>query len=82
MVAGYTARGDALVFGKPRVWSPHLLLDSGSPPIGTYDLAPDGKRAAVVLNADGTAQPKPITHLTFLLNFFDELRRRVPGSGK
>ena len=82
MVAGYTARGDALVFGKPQVWSQHPVLDSGSPPVGTYDLAPDGKRFAVVLNADGTAEPKPITHLTFLLNFFDELRRRVPAPGK
>jgi serine/threonine-protein kinase len=82
MVAGYTASGDALAFGKPRVWSPHPLLDSGSPPVGTYDLAPDGKRFAVVLNADGTADPKPITHLTILLNFFDELRRRVPASNK
>ena len=72
MVAGYTARGNGLVFGKPEVWSPHT---------GTglvYDLAPDGKRVAVVLNADGTTGKKPITHLTFLLNFFDELRRRVP----
>ncbi len=82
MVAGYTARGDVFEFDKPRVWSQHPLLDLGSPPVGTYDLAPDGKRFAVVLNADGTAEPKPITHLTFLLNFFDELRRRVPGSGK
>jgi Tol biopolymer transport system component len=32
MVAGYTARGDALVFGKPQVWSPHPLLDLGSLP--------------------------------------------------
>jgi len=78
MVAGYTARGDALVFGKPQVWSQHPVLDLGSPPVRTYDLAPDGKRFAVVLNADGTADPKPITHLTFLLNFFDDLRRRVP----
>jgi hypothetical protein len=31
----------------------------------------------VVLNADGTADPKPITHLTFLVNFIDELRRRA-----
>jgi len=30
-----------------------------------YDLAPDGN---------------PLTHLTFLLNFFDELRRRAPAS--
>jgi serine/threonine-protein kinase len=82
MVAGYTASSDALVFGKPKVWSQHPVLDSGSPPVGTYDLAPDGKRFAVVLNADGTADPKPITHLTILLNFFDELRRRVPASNK
>jgi hypothetical protein len=82
MVAGYAARGDALVFGEPKVWSQHPLLDLGSPPVGTYDLAPDGQRFAVVLNADGTADPKPITHLTFLLSFFDELRRRVPGSDK
>jgi hypothetical protein len=71
-----------LVFGEPKVWSQHPLLDLGSPPVGTYDLAPDGQRFAVVLNADGTADPKPITHLTFLLSFFDELRRRVPGSDK
>jgi serine/threonine protein kinase/Tol biopolymer transport system component len=82
MVAGYTARGDAFVFGQPRVWTQHPLLDLGSPPVGAYDLAPDGKRFAVVLNADGTADPKPVTHLTFLLNFSDELRRRVPTGGK
>jgi hypothetical protein len=82
MVADYTARGDALVFGKPKVWSQHPLLDLGSPPVGTYDLAPDGQCFATVLNADGTADAKPITHLTFQLNFFDELRRRVPTSGK
>jgi len=54
------------------------LLDLGSPPVLTYDVAPDGKHFAVVLYADGTAEEKPITHVTFLLNFFDELRRRVP----
>ena len=80
MVAGYTTRGDALVFDTPQVWSPHLLLDLGSPPVRAYDLAPDGKGFAVVLNVDGTAEPKPITHLTFLVNFFDELRRRVPAA--
>jgi Tol biopolymer transport system component/predicted Ser/Thr protein kinase len=78
MVAGYAANGDALVFGKPQVWSQHPVLDEGSPPVATYDVAPDGRSAAVILNADGTAERKPITHLTFLLNFFDELRRRFP----
>jgi serine/threonine-protein kinase len=80
MVTAYTARGDAFEFSKPQVWSQHPMLDLGSPPISPYDVAPDGKRFAVVLNADGTAEPKPITRLAFLVNFFDELRRRVPAT--
>ena len=79
MAASYTATSDALVFDKPHVWSPHRVLDLGSPPVRAFDLSQDGKRAAVVLNADGTADPKPITHLTFLVNFTDELRRRAPA---
>jgi hypothetical protein len=75
MVAGYHASGDALGFDKPQLWSPHSSLDLGFPPIGTIDLAPDGKRFAVVLNADGTADHSA-NHLTFRLNFFDELKRR------
>jgi eukaryotic-like serine/threonine-protein kinase len=78
MVAGYTARGDALTFEKPRMWSSHRALDLGSAPVPDFDVSPDGKRLAIVLNSDGTADPKPITHLTFLVNFFDELRRKVP----
>jgi hypothetical protein len=38
-----------------------------------YDLAPDGKRLVARLADDGA------THLTFLLNFSDELRRRAPA---
>jgi hypothetical protein len=39
--------------------------------------APDGKRLAAFLAHDEAGGQKPLTHLTFLLNFFDELRRRV-----
>ena len=74
MFAKCTARGDAFVFDKPQVWSPHPLPR----PMRGYDMAPDGKRAAVILNSDGAADPPPLTHLTFLLNFDDEVRRRVP----
>jgi hypothetical protein len=42
-----------------------------------YDLAPDGKRLAVVLNP-GRTQVRSTDSVTVLLNFFDELRRRVP----
>lgn len=79
MVTDYTTNGAAFVVGKPRVWSQRRLMDLGSPPVRTYDLAPDGQRFAVVLNADGTADPKPISNLAILLNFFEEVQRRVPA---
>jgi serine/threonine-protein kinase len=78
MVTSYTANGTAFEWTKPRVWSERPVLDIGSPPYQTFDIAPDGKRAAVVLYTDGSAEEKPVTSVTFLLNFFDELRRRVP----
>jgi serine/threonine-protein kinase len=52
MVAGYTANRDWFAAGKPRVWSERRLVDI---PVSRYDLAPDGKRFALVLNADEPA---------------------------
>jgi serine/threonine-protein kinase len=77
MVAAYSAKGDSFTAGKPRVWSEKRLLDR---PYPTFDPARDGKRAAAVLYSDGTSEP--MTQFTVLLNFFDELKRRVPAEGK
>jgi eukaryotic-like serine/threonine-protein kinase len=77
MAITYTAKGDSFVAGKPRVWTETRLSDTGTYP--NYDLAPDGKRLAALLADDATGD-KPPTHLTFLLNFFDELRRRAPSA--
>jgi hypothetical protein len=41
-------------------------------------LATDVKRFAVLLYPDGSTERQNPLHLTFLLNFGDELRRRVP----
>jgi serine/threonine-protein kinase len=79
MVAGYTAKGDSFAAGKPRVWSERRLVDI---PVSPYDLASDGKRFAVVLAADETAGAEPAKSVTVLLNFFDELKRRVPTGGR
>jgi hypothetical protein len=57
--------------GKPRVWSEKRLGEVGVDSL--YDLAPDGKRFAVVLDAEETSESKPITSVTVLLNFFDEV---------
>jgi serine/threonine-protein kinase len=82
MVAVYTGKGDSFAAGKPHVWSPKSVADVLA--FIPYDLAPDGKRFAVLLYPGGTAEPgqKPVDGVTVLLNFFDELKRRVPVGGK
>lgn len=75
MTVSYTAKGDSFAAGKPRLWTEaRLFYPQGS---SYYDLAPDGKRLAVMV-ADEQNSGKLPTHLTFLLNFFDELQRRAP----
>jgi serine/threonine-protein kinase len=81
MVASYTTRGDSFAAGKPHVWSEKHLVEA---PTSVYDLAPDGKRFAVVLYPDGTAEDehKSSDNVTVLLNFSDELKRRAPAGAR
>ena len=67
--------GDSFAAGKPRVWTETRLRNVG--PVPNYDLAPDGKRLAAMV-ADKENGENPLTQLTFLLNFTDELRRKAP----
>ena len=74
----YEPKSESFVADKPRLWSDQQLHDlSGGL---NYDLAPDGKRFAVIPNLNTSAEEEGAVHMTFLLNFFDELRRRVPAS--
>jgi eukaryotic-like serine/threonine-protein kinase len=75
-VASHTAGGGTFAAGKPRPWTESRLRNPGGG-ASNYDLAPDGKRLAAIV-ADDASGEKPPTHLTFLLNFFDELRRKAP----
>jgi len=77
MVVRYVASADSFSPGRPQVWSETRPVEA---PVRTWDLAPDGQHVAGILYADGTSKPKPSTQLTVLLNFFDELKRRVPMS--
>ena len=76
MVAAYTASGDSFVAGKPQLWSPGQFVDLG-PFYNSFALHPDGKRFAV-LKAPGAGETAPVHKVTFIFNFFDELRRKVP----
>jgi hypothetical protein len=77
MSATYSIQGDVFSAGTPHVWSPTPVLRTGV--LQNFDVSPDGKRVVM--------SPRPVAevsggslHATFLLNFFDDLRRRVPLS--
>jgi hypothetical protein len=61
LAASYTAKGDAFVAEKPRVWIAKL---AGALTLGlmtTWNLAPDGKRVAVVTPVEAAKAPKRST---------------------
>jgi len=76
MAVKYTAKGNVFAPEKPRVWAGKLA--TGDDGVVWFDLAPDGKRVAVVVPMATPEAPKPEHEVTFLFNFFDELRRRAP----
>jgi eukaryotic-like serine/threonine-protein kinase len=78
MVVGYSVRGDSFVAERPRLWSEARLRVRSVGPI--LDLHPDGKHFVVVPPASKAGNGQQSVHLTFLLNYFDEVRRRVEGA--
>jgi serine/threonine-protein kinase len=76
MVMNYTLNGDSFVPGRARLWSDQQIAFQ----VGVnLDLAPDGKRFAVLTAPEAPAGDKGSVHVTILENFFDEVRRRIPA---
>jgi len=80
MVATYVVKGGSFVAAKPRVWAPTPLANLGLTP--NFDLAPDGKRFAVVMPAESPDPREVQSHATLALNFLDEVRRRTTGTSR
>ena len=76
MVASYMVKGDTFVNDSPRVWADRRLADFGIVGTRTFDVAPDGTRVVVLLPEESPENAKT-RNTTFLLNFFDEVRRRI-----
>jgi serine/threonine-protein kinase len=75
MVANVSVRNGMFVPENPRLWSPTKLANIG---VGAnFDLAPDGKRMMALMPAGGPSPAERLSHVTLVLNFFDEVRRRV-----
>lgn len=76
MVAPYTVSGESFSPGKPQLWSPGQFTDR----LGAvnFDVHPDGKLVAV-LKIPTASGDLPASKFSFVFNFFDELRQKVPS---
>jgi serine/threonine-protein kinase len=79
MVVSYTVDGDSFKADKPRLWTERAIVQQPRGP-RDFDLHPDGERIAAGVPS---AQPdEKLDKVTFIFNFFDELRRIAPPSKK
>ena len=74
MVANFTARAGTFQAGEPAVWSDSLLADTGVVP--NFDISVDG-RIAALLPVPQAGEKQDERHVTFVMNFLDEVRRRT-----
>jgi len=75
MAVDYQAKSDSFDAGNPRVWAELMLNAAGA--LSPYDVAPDGKRI-VSIPRFSDSDDRGTVHVELILNFFDELRRRIP----
>jgi hypothetical protein len=80
MIVNYSAKGDSFVAEKPSVWFGKQLANTGL--TVNFDVAPEGKRCAVLMPVEGAELRFRQSHVMLVVNFFDELRRRVAGQAK
>jgi hypothetical protein len=74
MEVAYSEQKGAFVAEESRAWSPRSSLGKAT----DFAMSPDGKRAIAVVEPEVSSVQESNVQVTFLLNFFDELRRRVP----
>ena len=77
MAASYSTNGPTFEPGVVRTWS-EAEIEGGGGTGRNFDISPDGKRIVCfpLFRDDGEA--KGSVQVTVLLNFFDELKRRMP----
>jgi serine/threonine protein kinase/Tol biopolymer transport system component len=73
MAVGYSTRDGWFHADKPRVWARDV---SGS---SSFDIAPDGKRLALIRPTATREATRSDHSVVFLQNVLDELRRRAPS---
>jgi serine/threonine-protein kinase len=72
MEVTYSEQETSFVAEAPQRWSDATL------PFAAFNLSPDGTRAIMAMPAE-PVNARHTLHVTLLMNFFDELRRRAPA---
>jgi serine/threonine-protein kinase len=72
MAVAYSTSAGSIVAEKPRVWAGNVAGSAG------FDVAPDGKRLAVILPTVALDLTRQDHTFVLVQNFLDELRRRAP----
>jgi serine/threonine-protein kinase len=80
MVVNYTVKGDSFVVEKPRLWSGKQLANLGTG--RNYDVASDGSRCVVLVPVESAEPRETQSHVNLVVNFFDEVARRVGAQTK
>lgn len=80
MVANYAVKEETFVAEKPRVWLGERLANTGL--AANFDLAPDGMRFVVLMPEESPEPRERQGHVKIVVNFFDEIRRRVAAQSK
>ncbi len=78
MIAAYAIKAGLFTVERVRQWSSKRLFDTGV--LANYDVGRDG-RIAVLLPANDPEDRQSENHVTIMLNFFEEVRRRVSSIG-
>jgi hypothetical protein len=77
MAVEYRSAGDAFVSGTPRLWTQTPIdLEAAGTNASLFDVSPDGTRVLTMLPAARVAEGSTL-HINVMLNFADELRRRL-----
>ena len=76
MVSEYTTEDGSFHAGRARAWTSTLIQ---SPVFAPFDLQPNGERLLALLKPEEDRFGRSL-HAMFLLNFTDELRRRVAAA--
>jgi len=79
MVAAYRVEHGRFIVDKPQPWSPLTLADTGV--LSNLDVAPSGTRIVGLIPAS-SGDRQSADHVTMMLNFSDELRRRRTPESK